>query len=294
MPHLKEFPAQALIRQLEQSRQSRVLVFAASRLDMEHLPALYEQCREMGHSPRLDVLIQSRGGAVVAARRIALLLREFCDRLSFIVPYYCESSSTILALAADEIIAGDLAIFSPIDPHLHGGVSDDEAASMFSSMDIKMFGAMSEDWFGVSSEEARMQALSLLCGSIFPPTLTAFYRTTLELEQIGEELLAFQLPQAGEEARRKILKQLMYGFHSHGYPITRGELAAMGLNIRREPEVEALSWEVSRLIQKTVGRGLNRSDDEPWIDALMATRDGVKLRERAEGGYHPRWTEAAY
>lgn len=282
--------AQVHIRAIEALRRSRVLVLAASSLDFELLPALYEQCRTLGAVERLDVVLHCRGGIVNGARRIALLLRGFTDHLSFIVPYFCESSGTILALAADEIIAGELAIFSPIDPHLHGGGGKDEEPSSFSCLDIHRFGDMSEAWFGARSEDARLQALSLLCGSIFPPTLTAFYRAMLEVEQIGAELLQFQLPERSD--RGQILQRLIYGYHSHNYAITRAELEALGLNIQRQPEVEDLAWEISKLLQTVVGRGVCQSLEESWYDALLATREGVRLRTRRPGGLLPQWTDA--
>ncbi|MDQ1834844.1 SDH family Clp fold serine proteinase [Massilia scottii] len=287
------FPVRDHIKEIESLRTSRVLVFAASNLDLEILPALYEQCRGIGRVPRLDVVLQCRGGIVNAARRIALLLRQFTDHLGFIVPYHCESSATILALAADEIIAGDLAMFSPIDPHLHGGTGDDSAASSFSCQDIKMFGAMSEEWFGVSSDEARLQSLGLLCNSIFPPTLTAFYRTTQEVMQIGEELLRFQMPDRTETFRLDVVKELMFGYYSHNYALTREELAKLGLTIRREPEVEERAWAISRALQALVGGGLRESAEAPWNDVLLATRDGGMLREHRSGGFLPRWSQRA-
>ncbi|CUI09575.1 hypothetical protein LXA47_06700 [Massilia sp. P8910] len=286
------FAMLAQIKGIESLRRSRVLVLSASDLDMEILPALYEQCRAIGRVPRLDVVLQCRGGIVNAARRIALLLRQFTDHLGVIVPYHCESSATILALAADDIIAGDLAMFSPIDPHLHGG-DDDGAASSLSCQDIKMFGAMSEEWFGVSSDEARLQSLGLLCNSIFPPTLTAFYRTTREVMQIGEELLRFQLPGQPEAFRQDVVRQLMFGYHSHNYALTREELEKLGLAIRREPDVEECAWAISKVLQKIVGGGLRESAEAPWNDALLATRDGAMLRKRRSGGFLPRWSELA-
>jgi hypothetical protein len=288
-----DFPALIQIKKLEALRSSRVLIMAATHLEIEILPMLYEQLREIGKVERLDVILQCRGGVVNGARRIALLLRQFTDQLCFIVPHYCESSCTILTLAANEIIAGDLAIFSPVDPHLHGGDGQNDV-STFSCMDIKSFGQMSKDWFGISSDDVRMQSLSLLCNSIFPPTLTAFYRTTLELQQIGEELLMYQLPEKSEEFRRGIINKLMFGYHSHNYAITRFEMEAIGLNLRREPEVEQLAWEVSKVLQAMVGRGLGQSDDDSWNDVLLASTDSMKVRQKQVGGFIPRWEEVTF
>ena len=283
------------IRELEEIRRSKVLVIAASHLDMEILPALYEQLLAMGKSERLDVVLQCRGGVVNAARRIALLLRQFCRHLSFIVPYYCESSATILALAGDEIVAGEMAMFSPIDPHMNGGVAgDEEACAALSCMDLKLFPDMTKDWFGIISEEAQLQAFSQLCGSMFPPTLTAFYRTTKEVEQVAMELLAFHLPQKSEEFHKKIIHQLMYGYYSHNYAITAGEMKKLGLNIERNAKVEQLAWDISRMLQGMVGGALRQSREQAWIDVAILSANTAKTRLTSEDGMMPSWAELCY
>ncbi|OFA00788.1 hypothetical protein [Duganella sp. HH101] len=280
------------IKQVEALRGNRVLVLAASRLDMEMLPALYQQLRAIGRSERLDVVLQCRGGMVNAARRIALLLRQYSRQLCFIVPHYCQSSATLLTLAADDIIAGELAMFSPIDPHLQGD-AEGGASTAVSSQDIKLFGEMCAAWFGAEAEQARTEALSLLSASVFPPTLTAFYRTTLELRQIGEELLRYQLPQLAAGARANIVEQLMSGYHSHDYAITGEEMAALGLRVGREPRVEDLAWDISLMLQAHIGGGARPSVEAPVQDALLATRDGLSVRYRRQDGLLPRWSGAA-
>ncbi|WP_028101740.1 SDH family Clp fold serine proteinase [Pseudoduganella violaceinigra] len=290
MPPAVDFAALDTLRQLEELRGSRVLVLAASTLDIEMLPALYEQLCGIGKTERLDVLLHSRGGIVNGARRIALLLREFTRHLGMIVPHYCESSATLLAMAADEIVAGDLAIFSPIDPHLHGDAG--AGTGTLSAQDIRLFGKMCASWFGADPDAAREQALGLMCQNIFPPTLAAFYRSTLEVEQIGEELLRHQLPQLDPARRRAIVLRLMQDYHSHNYAITGRELGELGLNVVRQPQAEALAWQISRLLQASVGRGIADSEEDEWDDMLLASRDCVSMRRRRPGGLHPRWREA--
>jgi len=274
------------IRTLEARRESTVLVLAASHLDFELLPALYEHCRLLGQAERLDVVLQGRGGVVNAARRIALLLRGHARHLSFIVPFHCQSSATLLTLCADEIVAGELALFSPIDPQLGGA-----DGSTFSGLDIKQFGDMAASWFGLPLEQARSESLGLLCNSIFPPSLTAFYRSNLEIEQIGKELLASRGAGGGGSQDEHIVRQLMSAYHSHNYALTGNELAALGLPVRRDATVEDLAWTISTVLQDTVGGAQRASEDAPWIDALLATRHGVQLRRRHADALAPVWVE---
>ena len=272
------------IARLERDRDSRVLVLAASHLDLEMLPELYRRCRALGPVRRLDVVLHGRGGMVNAARRIALLLREQATHLAFLVPYHCQSAATLLTLCADEIVAGDLALFSPIDPQLHG-----IDGSAFSARDIEAFGDAAAQWFGFDASTAREQALALLCQGVPPPSLGTFYRSTLEMTQIAEQLLAFQLTGCDAAFRRQVVLHLMSGYHSHQYAITPAELKALGLRMARDPEAERLAWEISELIQGHIGGGLRESPDAPWNDALLATRDGVATRRAQPGGLASQW-----
>lgn len=284
MPQLELGALTKHILALEKLRNRRVLVLAASHVEMAMLPALYELCQEIDPTSHLDVVLHGRGGIVNAARRIALLLRRHCKSLSFIVPFHCESAATLLTLCADEIIAGELALFSPIDPQLNGA-----DGSAFSALDIQRFGDMAQAWFGLDADEARQQSLALLCNSVFPPSLTAFHRTSQELAQIGVELLSYQLPNATPLQRQQVIEQLMAGYHSHNYAITGEELAELGLNVQRDASAEAIAWEISKIIQATVGAGMRESEEAPWIDALFANRSNVQLRQQQANGMQPQW-----
>ncbi|HWT13323.1 MAG TPA: hypothetical protein VN231_11260 [Allosphingosinicella sp.] len=277
------------IEQLEQCRQSRVLVLATSSLELEILPALYDMLRRIGPSPRLDLLLYCRGGAVNAARRAALLLHDFTDRLAVIVPDRCESAGTIAALAAQEIVAGPAAIFSPIDPILETPSAAGEEPSAISAQDVRLFGQMAEQWFQLDPAEARAKALAALCESIFPTTLTAFYRATLEVEAICAELLSLGLPGATAAAKAEIADRLIYGHHSHGFALTGGDLGTLGLPVRRDEPAAALAWEIVSGLRASVGAGARQAPDEDWFDTVVATSAGVMRRRRSMAVPAPRW-----
>jgi len=287
---------QARIEQLEADRQSQVLVLAASQLEIEMLPPLYEALSRIGSCQNLDVVFYSRGGVVNAARRIALLLREFAGRVRFLVPHYCESAGTVTALSADEIIAGPLAIFSPIDPLLSSaGTAAGSGPLSLSAQDLRLFGEMSSEWFGLEPREAKARALSVLCDNIFPSTLTSFYRATLEMQSICTELLSRHMTDAAaDDARRQaIAAKLIFGYHSHTYALTRDDLKALGLPIRTDAAVEAQIWPIACTLRSIIGPGARTSVEDDWFDALIATRHGAVARRRSEElpGRWQDWTE---
>lgn len=279
-----------LIEEIEARRDSTVLVFAASHLEVDLLPELYDVLRGLERSARLDVVFYCKGGVVNAARRIALLLHELTDHLAFIVPHRCESAGTITALAAREIVAGPVAIFSPIDPLLQAPPSTSgEGPPAISSEDVRLFSQMAKDWFGLEEGEAKRQAMSVLCENIFPTTLTSFYRSILEARAICAELLSLHLASEPEARRAAIADQLLFGHHSHTYALTRDDLAALGLPIHRDGPIEDLAWEIARGLRGTLGGGVRRSLEDDWFDAIFATRSGVRRRRRGHGGLEPVW-----
>lgn len=278
------------IEELEERRASEVLVFAASHLEVELLPELYDTLRGLGHPARLDVVIYCKGGVVNAARRIALLLHEHTDHLAFLVPHRCESAGTITALAAREIIAGPVAIFSPVDPLLQASSSaTSDAPPGVSSQDVRLFAQMAKDWFGLEEGEAKRQALAVLMENIFPTTMTSFYRSVLEARAICLELLGLHPAEQAQGQRERIADRLLFGYHSHSYALTGDELAALGLPIRRDAAVEDLAWELARGLRSQIGAGARRSVEDDWFDAALITRHGGRRRRRRPGGLEPAW-----
>lgn len=269
------------IQELEERTQGRVLVFAASNLDINLLPPVYDALRNIGHSERLSVVVYCRGGAVNAARRLALLLHEHTDHLAFIVPHFCESAGTVMALAAREIIAGPLAIFSPIDPHLTASNSaQDSAPPALSAQDVRLFWRMAQEWFGLDEQAAKDRALPLLCDNIFPTTLTSFHRCTQELQLIGNTLLGLHMRDSSDMFRKQIVDTLLFDYHSHTYALTGEDMLRIGLPVRRDAGIEASAWSLADAIRAHMGPESRESFEHDGYDALLVTRAGGQRRRR--------------
>ncbi len=293
MINLKELQLQDL-KHLERERKSKVLVLAASVLDSEILPQLYEVLTGIGKTERLDVVLYGRGGEINAARRIALLLHEFTKNLCFLVPYHCQSSFTVLTLSGHEVIASDLATFSPIDPRLNTiDANDADGIHELDSENVRLFNEMCKNWFrlDIEQEEVRMQLLASVASSIFPTTLTSLYRSTLELQRIAEELLKFQLPNESVQHRSDIVNQLLHGYHSHSYAITRADLLQIGLNIKRNETVEGMAWKVAKKLNAVIGGGVRKTPQDPRNDVLLATSSYALVRQRYMDVISPTWQE---
>ena len=102
-----------LIKKLEAKRGSRVVAYITgdrqggleTRIGMDVFPFFYDVLAHLGGtSERIDLFLYSTGGATMAAWGLVNLLREFCSKLSVLVPFKAHSSGTLIALGADEIV----------------------------------------------------------------------------------------------------------------------------------------------------------------------------------------------
>lgn len=275
------------LRILEAHTGTKTLLLAASNIDHDLLLPLDDALAHIGPVPRLDVVVYLRGGEVEAARLLALRLQAATPRLRFVVPHHCASSGTIMALAANEILAGPLAMFSPIDPHLAGVGDRPDLPAVLSAEDLRRLPEAIEAWFGLAQDVAAAQAEALLAARIAPETRTTFERTVRALEATGDTLLARHI--ASPDARTAIVRTLLQGYGSHDYAIDGDELCALGLPVTRDPAIEALAWEVTCAVRRTIGPESRASLTEDWHDAAVADTQVVALRRRTRGQRTGTW-----
>lgn len=233
------------LNKLEALRGNPVIVFHAMLAD-DSVYVLYEWFRKYGRIDRLDLVLVTSGGAVTVARRIALLLREYVEHLTILVPHKARSAGTLLCLSADELLLGPMAELGPIDSHIgSANPIPPDAPSLISAEDIRAFRYMAEDWFGITREEDRLQVLALIAQRIFPTSLSSFYRFDKLVRQIATELLAYQLNDVEDDVRKKIIDQLVEGYYAHDYVFSRTEMRELGLRVRcASVEEETLLWDL--------------------------------------------------
>ncbi len=219
------------IQELEGERHHPVIVCASS-LQTEILPVLYACLQAQKRAPQLDLVLMTEGGAINAARRIALLLREYAEGLNILIPYKARSAGTLLALNADQLVMGPMAELGPLDPH----IAAETAVPMgtpgkISAEEVRVFRLMAQEWFDVQDKENGIQLLSLLTQRIFPTTLSSFYRSEQSMRQIAYELLAFRSSDGEKEKHQHLVEQLINGYYAHDYAITRREAQHLGLQV---------------------------------------------------------------
>jgi hypothetical protein len=210
---------------------------------------------------------------ITRARQLALLLREYTQHLTILVPYRAWSAGTLLCLSANELVLGPIAELGPIDAQIGAsGPPPPDAPGSIGAPDVRSFRRMAEEWFGVDRPEDRLQVLALVAQRIFPTSLSSFYRFDQLTRQIGYELLAYQLPQLPAAERQQIVDRLAEGYLTHDYVLSRKDLRDLGLNARfADAQEETLIWDVYQACQAQIAAYAAASEEA--LPALIASTD---------------------
>ena len=260
-------------------------------IDQEAPRVLYEHLRRLGRVPRLDLVIATNGGTAAAARRLALLLHEYTDRLTVLVPHRARSAGTLLCLGAHELVLGPLAELSPLDPQIGSAAAPRSGEpAVLSAEDVRAFRDIGEQWFGVVRDEDRLSLFGLLAQRVFPGSLGAFYRADRLIRDMAHELLRCQLPDADQAGRDVIVDRLVGGFHAHDYAITRAQARDLGLRVRyADTQEETLLWTILRQCDTQ----LEVESDDRRVVTLMAGEEflarRVRVRASPDTGPDLRW-----
>ncbi len=108
----------ARLEAIEKVLAADVLTFAcgifygSDDLVRDHIEARKRRRRQ------LYVILETDGGYIETAERIARVLRSRYRRVCFMVPNYAMSAGTVLALSGDEVLMDYYSILGPIDPQV--------------------------------------------------------------------------------------------------------------------------------------------------------------------------------
>lgn len=219
---------EALIRQLEEKRGSRVITLIHRQeslglfgipifryINIEDSEQVLRAIRMTPPDMPIDIIVHTPGGLALAATQIANALVRHRGPVRVIVPHYAMSGGTLLALAADEIIMDPNAVLGPVDPQ----IGQMPAASILKVLEQK--------------ELKDIEDQTLILADIAHKAINQM-----------KAYLVWLLTQNGmeEEKARHIAEELATGKYTHDYPLTVEHLKNLGLNVSTEvpEEVYAL------------------------------------------------------
>lgn len=225
---------------LEQLRGSKVLVyFAYTPLDDSILVPLYKQLKVIGHTPKIDLILHSYGGAVDTPYKVVMLIREFCDEFGVIVPFAAKSAASMVVLGADEVVMGPVSELGPIDPLVKHPVYKDLWVPVQAIRHCMEY--LQRTIINSPDPELATFIINPVLNKLDPWLIGDYEKSLKASHQYAEALLSrFMLKEAPEQVPI-VTRALTEGYFSHGYPIGRREAKELGLKVT---EAHGELWDV--------------------------------------------------
>jgi len=250
-----------LIVDLERIRGSKILSYILSDretfppnvpgfggLQLANEPQLHiiDQLRAIGKSDKLDLFLYTRGGDTNSVWPLINVLREYCTKLTIIIPFRAHSAGTLMCLGADEVIMTEIAELSPIDPTTTNAFNPKEESNSkvpkgISVEDVTAYFKLARDRGGIISEAERLEVFKELTRRIDPLALGNVERVYMQIRQLAHRLLSLHIDEKREAQKfLKIIEALTEKFYSHLHVITRAEaIELMGEWVKAPSEGES-------------------------------------------------------
>ena len=261
---------------------------------------------KIGDQEALSLILNSDGGSIEDAFRIAKAIRASCNELEVLVPARAKSAATLIALAADRILFGKFGELGPLDPQVPDPSGN---ASRRSPLEIVKGLEFLRNYY-VGTFEVMVRSVARLrrarrdmslsldnVADLLSPIADPLYRL-VNYRELGEAArdLAIGEEYAKETMRRwSPLKEdqantavdiLVWAYPDHGYIIDIDEARNIGLS-----NVEPMDIELESLCYGVIDR------EEPFV--CYALPEGYEQTENgndaapAPGGNHGSTTGAS-
>jgi hypothetical protein len=206
---------------------------------------LFGVLRKRGHVEHLHFFVKSDGGSGQASLRMVNLVRQYCRRLTVLVPLECSSAATMLALGADRILMGPLAQLSAVDTSLTHDLSPIDRDNDRVSVSQDELYRVLRQW-QKQSKGKDSNPYAALFPYVHPLVIGAVDRSSALSIRLCTEILSYHLKDKSKAAN--ISRTLNSGYPAHSYPITLREARRIGLNAERlDSEINQLLLELNEL-----------------------------------------------
>lgn len=258
-----------LIRKIEEERGSRVVTYFMSdrrtepadfalpalktALATEAQPFLYEILREeIGRTERLDLFLYTRGGQTDSVWPLVSLFRKLSKHFTVLVPFRAHSAGTLICLGADEIVMGEAAELSPVDPTTGNQFNPRDEVDKSSRRGISVEDVTSyidlakdESKVGLAAEESIAGVFAKLSDSVHPLALGNVNRVHNQIRLLANKLLELHVDD--ETVIEKAVDGLTRLLYSHTHAINPEEAAELlgdGMVVEATEREQGLLWEL--------------------------------------------------
>jgi len=216
-----------------------LLVFVGS-LELSADNSLISECsNDAPPADNVHFMVITPGGLASVSYRMARFLQQRYQELTLLVPSYCTSAGTILAIGAHKILMSATAQLGPIDVQI--GKKDElgerqSGLTLLTSLDAlqdNAFKAFERSFLNVRFR-SELQISTRSCMEIAERLAVGLYTPIfgqIDPMRLGEDSRSLLVAQAYAERLRKqtnsigdeALSKLLFGYPSHDFVIDRGE-----------------------------------------------------------------------
>ena len=253
-----------LVGQLVNQRKAPCLLYISRRVVHADV-LLVRQALGDRSLEHLDLILAGPGGDPEAAYLVAREIRRRVAQLTVYVPFRAKSATTMVALAADEVVFGALGELGPLDAQYDEKMAADfplstsrlvlnAALKELEAHAVKCYDTATRRILaesGMRPYEACSKAaefVSALYGPLLarldPVRLAESSRGLAIGQEYGNRLLRRYRPVLSDGQREHLLGRLIRGYPTHGFVVDQEEAQEIGLPVR-----PAESWEISLLDQ---------------------------------------------
>jgi ClpP class serine protease len=171
-------------------------------IDIDDAESVLRAIRETPSGRRIEIILHTPGGLVLAASQIAIALADHDGPVTAVIPHYAMSGGTLIALAADEIVLDRHAALGPVDPQL----GQYPAASILAAIERP----------GPHSDE------TLILGDL----------SRKAIRQVRVLVTGLLERQMSAERAKDVARLLSTGVWTHDHPLMANDLERLGLPVR--------------------------------------------------------------
>jgi hypothetical protein len=208
----------------------------------------------------LDVIVAGPGGVSEAAYLLARELRRRFTHLTAYVPFEAKSAATLLCLAADELVLGDLGELGPLDQQYEAKQTADyplSTSQLLPGIALRQLQDGATTCYdalvrrivkesGLRPLEAGSKAAELI-GALYAPLvqqldparLAECARGLAVGKAYAERVLRRYRPALWAESGPQLLDRLVHDYPAHGFVLDREELTEVGVPTRAPDDTEA-------------------------------------------------------
>jgi hypothetical protein len=213
-----------------------------TRIAQDIVPLVARHLRAIGSHDKIDLVLYTLGGDVMAGFRVVNLIREYCTgEFSVIVPFRCQSTGTLIALGADKIVMLPESQLSPVDPSINGpynplipGMAIQPGAPLpvlpVSVEEVVSYISLAKEVSGLQGEESLAKVFERLTNDVRPLALGQVYRARTQIRMLSRKLLQTHM-NAENPSIETLVETLTEKLYSHDYLISRREAKTIGLNV---------------------------------------------------------------